>query len=167
MSHIDLSGITYEYAADERAVVALRDVSFGVAESEFLCVVGRSGCGKTTLLNIVAGFIAPTKGEIRIGGRTVTGQGLDRGIVFQDFAQLFPWRTAQRNVELGLNSTGSREHAGPRGPPQHPPRLEIAGARAGAPPRSTRAITGSRSSTTVKRSANSAASAETTSQPPR
>ena len=106
MSHIDLSGIDYEYATADRAVVALRDVSFGVAESEFLCVVGRSGCGKSTLLNIVAGFLAPTKGEIRIGGRTVSGRGLDRGIVFQDFAQLFPWRTAQRNVEFGLEMKG-------------------------------------------------------------
>jgi ABC-type nitrate/sulfonate/bicarbonate transport system ATPase subunit len=106
MSHIELSGITYEYATGDRAVVALRDVSFGVGESEFVCVVGRSGCGKTTLLNIVAGFLAPTKGEIRIGGRTVSGRGLDRGIVFQDFAQLFPWRTAQRNVEFGLEMKG-------------------------------------------------------------
>ena len=69
-------------------------------------MVGRSGCGKTTLLNIVAGFLAPTKGEIRIGGRAVTGRGLDRGIVFQDFAQLFPWRTARRNVEFGLEMKG-------------------------------------------------------------
>ena len=106
MSHIELSGITYEYATGERSVVALRDVSFGLGESEFLCVVGRSGCGKTTLLNIVAGFLTPTKGEIRIGGRAVTGRGFDRGIVFQDFAQLFPWRTAQRNVEFGLEMKG-------------------------------------------------------------
>jgi NitT/TauT family transport system ATP-binding protein len=106
LSHIELRGITYEYTTGERSVVALRDVSFGLGESEFLCVVGRSGCGKTTLLNIVAGFLTPTKGEIRIGGRAVTGRGLDRGIVFQDFAQLFPWRTAQRNVEFGLEMKG-------------------------------------------------------------
>jgi NitT/TauT family transport system ATP-binding protein len=106
MSHIELRGISYEYATGERTVVALRDVSFGLGESEFLCVVGRSGCGKTTLLNIVAGFLTPTRGEIRIGGRAVTGRGLDRGIVFQDFAQLFPWRTAQRNVEFGLEMKG-------------------------------------------------------------
>src|SRR6266571_4637445 len=106
MSHIELSGITYEYEAAERTVPALRDVSIEMAESEFLCVVGRSGCGKTTLLNIVAGFLAPTKGEVRIGGRAVSGRGLDRGIVFQDFAQLFPWRTAQRNVEFGLEMKG-------------------------------------------------------------
>jgi len=104
--HIELREIAYEYAADAGPVLALENVAFGVAESELLCVVGRSGCGKTTLLNIVAGFLAPTKGEVRIGGRAVSGRGLDRGIVFQDFAQLFPWRTAQRNVEFGLEMRG-------------------------------------------------------------
>ena len=58
------------------------------------------------MLNIVAGFLKPTEGEILISGKTVTGKGLDRGIVFQDFAQLFPWRTAQRNIEFGLEMKG-------------------------------------------------------------
>ena len=106
MDHIEIKRVDYEYTANERAVTALRDVSFGVAESEFICVVGRSGCGKTTLLNILAGFLAPTKGDVLIGGRAVRGRGLDRGVVFQDFAQLFPWRTAQRNVEFGLEMKG-------------------------------------------------------------
>jgi NitT/TauT family transport system ATP-binding protein len=77
-----------------------------VGAAEFLCVVGQSGCGKTTMLNIVAGFLAPTSGEILIGGKAVTGRGFDRGVVFQDFAQLFPWRTARRNVEFGLEMKG-------------------------------------------------------------
>ena len=106
MDHIEIRRVNYEYTANERAVTALRDVSFGVAESEFICVVGRSGCGKTTLLNILAGFLTPTKGDVLIGGRAVRGRGLDRGVVFQDFAQLFPWRTAQRNVEFGLEMKG-------------------------------------------------------------
>src|SRR6266852_8477701 len=59
-----------------------------VARGEFACLVGPSGCGKSTLLNIVAGFLNPTSGQIRIGGKAVTGHGMDRGIVFQDFAQL-------------------------------------------------------------------------------
>jgi NitT/TauT family transport system ATP-binding protein len=103
---IELREITYEYPAESRRLLALRDVTFGVAASEFLCVVGRSGCGKTTLLNIVAGFLAPTRGAVLIDGKAVAGKGLDRGVVFQDFAQLFPWRTAQRNVEFGLEMKG-------------------------------------------------------------
>ncbi len=106
MPQIELRNITFEYDSTENPVTALRDVSFSVEASEFLCVVGQSGCGKTTMLNIVAGFLKPTKGEVLIGGQAVTGKGLDRGIVFQDFAQLFPWRTAQRNVEFGLEMKG-------------------------------------------------------------
>jgi len=106
MHQIELHNITLEYDSAATPVTALRGVSFSVAPSEFLCVVGQSGCGKTTMLNIIAGFLQPTAGEILIGGKTVTGKGLDRGIVFQDFAQLFPWRTAQRNVEFGLEMKG-------------------------------------------------------------
>lgn len=163
MSRINVRHVTHEYAVGDRRITALQDVSFTVGTSESVCVLGQSGCGKTTLLNLLAGFFRRTRGKILVAGQAMAGKEGDRGLVFQDFAQLFPWRTAQRNVELGLNSTGSREHAGPPRAAPASPRLEIAGARAGAPPRSTRAITGSRSSTTVKRSANSAASAETTS----
>ena len=106
MHQIELRNISLQYESAENSVTALQDVSFGVEAAEFLCVVGQSGCGKTTMLNIVAGFLKPTKGEILIGGKAVTGKGLDRGIVFQDFAQLFPWRTAQRNVEFGLEMKG-------------------------------------------------------------
>jgi NitT/TauT family transport system ATP-binding protein len=71
-----------------------------------MMLVGPSGCGKTTLLNMIAGFFAPSAGEIRVGGQPVNGQGQDRGIVFQDFAQLFPWRTALGNVAFGLEMKG-------------------------------------------------------------
>jgi NitT/TauT family transport system ATP-binding protein len=106
MHQIELRNIGLQYESAQNSVTALQDVSFGVEAGEFLCVVGQSGCGKTTMLNIVAGFLKPTKGEILISGKTVTGKGLDRGIVFQDFAQLFPWRTAQRNIEFGLEMKG-------------------------------------------------------------
>src|SRR6266571_1948897 len=106
MHQIELRNISLEYESADSPVTALQDVSFSVEPAEFLCVVGQSGCGKTTMLNIVAGFLKPTKGGIFIGGKAVTGKGLDRGVVFQDFAQLFPWRTAQRNVEFGLEMKG-------------------------------------------------------------
>jgi NitT/TauT family transport system ATP-binding protein len=102
MAHIEARDITLTYQTPSGAVPAVHGVSFGIEMSEFLCIVGPSGCGKSTLLNIMAGFLAPTAGEIRIGGAPVKGSGMDRGVVFQDFAQLFPWRTALGNVAFGL-----------------------------------------------------------------
>jgi len=106
---IEVRNISYEYETAAGAVLAVKDVSFSVAATEFLCVLGPSGCGKTTILNMLAGFLRPTRGEILIGGNPVAGQGQDRGVVFQDFAQLFPWRSARRNVEFGLEMRGVPE----------------------------------------------------------
>jgi len=106
MSHIEIRDVSLFYDTPSGRVHAVDTVSFDIAASEFLCIVGPSGCGKSTLLNIIAGFIAPTAGEIRIGGQQVTGHGQDRGVVFQDFAQLFPWRTALGNVAFGLEMKG-------------------------------------------------------------
>jgi NitT/TauT family transport system ATP-binding protein len=98
--------VSLVYDTPAGRVEGVAGASFAIEASEFLCLVGPSGCGKSTLLNIVAGFLAPTGGEVRIDGKVVTGQGLDRGVVFQDFAQLFPWRTALRNVAFGLEMKG-------------------------------------------------------------
>jgi len=106
MSHIEIRDVSLVYDTPAGRVHAVDSVSFDITASEFLCIVGPSGCGKSTLLNIIAGFIPPTGGEIRIGGQAVTGHGMDRGVVFQDFAQLFPWRTALGNVAFGLEMKG-------------------------------------------------------------
>ena len=106
MPHIEVRNVSLVYDTPSGSVTGLGGVSFDIEASEFLCLLGPSGCGKTTLLNIIAGFLIPTGGEIRIGGRAVTGHGMDRGIVFQDFAQLFPWRTALGNVAFGLEMKG-------------------------------------------------------------
>jgi NitT/TauT family transport system ATP-binding protein len=106
MAHIEARDITLTYDTPGGTVPGVCGVSFGMEASEFLCIVGPSGCGKSTLLNIIAGFLKPTSGEIRIGGAPVNGYGMDRGIVFQDFAQLFPWRTALGNVAFGLEMKG-------------------------------------------------------------
>jgi NitT/TauT family transport system ATP-binding protein len=81
---------------------ALEDVSFSVSEGEFCCVVGPSGCGKTTLLRAIAGLDDPDSGSVRVGGNPVTDPGLDRGMVFQEYA-LFPWRTVRGNIRFGLD----------------------------------------------------------------
>ena len=106
MPHIEVRDVALAYDTPAGRVTGVQAASFAIEQSEFLCLVGPSGCGKSTLLNIIAGFLSPTAGEIRIGGKAVTGRGMDRGVVFQDFAQLFPWRTALRNVAFGLEMKG-------------------------------------------------------------
>jgi NitT/TauT family transport system ATP-binding protein len=110
MSHIEIRDVSLFYDTPSGRVHAVDTVSFDIAASEFICIVGPSGCGKSTLLNIIAGFIPPTGGEIRLGGKPITGHGQDRGVVFQDFAQLFPWRTALGNVAFGLEMKGMAKH---------------------------------------------------------
>jgi NitT/TauT family transport system ATP-binding protein len=106
MPHIEVRDVSLVYDTPAGPVPGVAGVSFDIEQSEFFCLVGPSGCGKSTLLNIIAGFLNPSQGEIRIGGKAVTGYGMDRGVVFQDFAQLFPWRTALGNVTFGLEMKG-------------------------------------------------------------
>jgi NitT/TauT family transport system ATP-binding protein len=106
MVPIEIRDVTLTYDTPGGKVPGVKNVNFDIGASEFLCIVGPSGCGKSTLLNIIAGFLTPAAGEIRIGGKAVTGHGMDRGVVFQDFAQLFPWRTALGNVAFGLEMKG-------------------------------------------------------------
>jgi NitT/TauT family transport system ATP-binding protein len=106
MPHIEVNDVSLVYDTPSGRVAGVENASFSIEASQFLCIVGPSGCGKSTLLNIIAGFLAPTGGQIRIGGKIVTGHGMDRGVVFQDFAQLFPWRTALGNVAFGLEMKG-------------------------------------------------------------
>ncbi len=99
---IDVRNVSFEYQVDKGRVLAIKNINFSVRPSEFLCLLGPSGCGKTTILNILAGLLRPTVGEIRIGDAPLDASKQNRGVVFQDFAQLFPWRTARHNVEFGL-----------------------------------------------------------------
>ncbi|RJF86362.1 ABC transporter ATP-binding protein [Oleomonas cavernae] len=93
------------FAQPARQVQALLDVSFKVRKGEVIALTGRSGCGKTTLLRIIMGLEQASSGTVKVGGKVVTGCGLDRGIVFQH-AELLPWRTALGNVMFGLESRG-------------------------------------------------------------
>jgi NitT/TauT family transport system ATP-binding protein len=106
MALIELRDVSLTYDTPAGPVRGVDAASFDIEPSEFLCLLGPSGCGKSTLLNMIAGFLKPSGGEIKIGGKPVNGHGMDRGIVFQDFAQLFPWRTALGNVTFGLEMKG-------------------------------------------------------------
>jgi NitT/TauT family transport system ATP-binding protein len=90
-----------------RQVVAVRDLSFEVTEREFLCLIGASGCGKSTMLNMFAGFIQPSSGRVLLRGTPITRIEPRCGMVFQSYA-LFPWKTVRGNVEFGLKMKGIR-----------------------------------------------------------
>jgi NitT/TauT family transport system ATP-binding protein len=106
MQPIAIRDVSLNYDTPAGKVQGVANVSLDIDASEFVCIVGPSGCGKSTLLNIIAGFLTPASGQISIGGKKVDGHGMDRGVVFQDFAQLFPWRTALGNVSFGLEMKG-------------------------------------------------------------
>ncbi|HEV7322699.1 MAG TPA: ABC transporter ATP-binding protein [Ensifer sp.] len=106
MSVLSLENVTLRYAAKESgAVPVLAAIDLTLARDEFVVVIGRSGSGKTSLLNLAAGFVAPTSGHIAINGTPVSGPGSDRAVVFQDDA-LYPWLTALENVAFPLRLRG-------------------------------------------------------------
>jgi len=95
------------YDTKGRRVEAIGDVSFSVADGEFVCVVGPSGCGKTTLLRCIAGLLPPTSGEVHVEGRPVTGPPDGLAVVFQEYGRsLFPWLRVADNVDLPLRAAG-------------------------------------------------------------
>ena len=89
------------FQTGKQPVVALEDMTMSVAANEFITIVGTSGCGKSTFLNMVAGLLTPSSGLLAIDGKPITGPGLDRGMVFQSYT-LFPWQTVLQNVAFGL-----------------------------------------------------------------
>jgi NitT/TauT family transport system ATP-binding protein len=105
MSDIVFDRATRVFRRDGKEFPALGEVSFEVREREFVAIVGPSGCGKTTCLRMAAGLEFPTSGRVTVDGRSVSGPGPDRAVVFQQFA-LFPWKTVFENVEFGLRAAG-------------------------------------------------------------
>ena len=107
----ELEHIQMIYQSAEGEVEALRDVSFGVEEGEFVSLVGPSGCCKSTLLTILAGLEPPTAGRVTLFGEDVTAPSGRIGFMPQK-DQLFPWRSIWGNVTLGLEIRGDRDGAG-------------------------------------------------------
>ncbi|WP_193309092.1 ABC transporter ATP-binding protein [Halorubrum halophilum] len=103
-----LDGVGKTYDDGGTPVRALDDVSFSVADGEFVCLVGPSGCGKTTLFRIIAGLTQATDGAVRVAGTPVTDPTTDMGVVFQEY-HLFPWLTVAENVAFGLERTDRSE----------------------------------------------------------
>jgi NitT/TauT family transport system ATP-binding protein len=107
-AEIELRGVSKLYRSRDRETLALTGIDLGIRKREFVALVGQSGCGKTTMLRILAGLIKPTSGEVTVAGRPLwAGERRDDdalrklGLVFQD-AHLFPWYTVEENIGLPL-----------------------------------------------------------------
>lgn len=103
-AYIEFRDIDKRFGVDGNAFVVLEGINISIKRNEFVSIVGRSGCGKTTLLNIAAGLVAATSGETVIAGKKVEGPGQGQGVVFQQHA-LFPWLTAADNIEFGCRGS--------------------------------------------------------------
>ena len=104
-SKIIVEDVSKEFGADNSRVQALKNINLGVSEGEFVSIVGPSGCGKSTLLYMLGGFVPPSSGRLLADGQPIVAPGIDRGIVFQEYA-LFPWLTVFDNIAYGLEMTG-------------------------------------------------------------
>ena len=101
MPKVQIKAVEKIYEGRNGKTIALNGVNMDIYDNEFICVVGPSGCGKSTLLNIIAGLHEASSGEVLVDGVKVEGTGVDRGVVFQQYA-LFPWLTVKKNVMFGL-----------------------------------------------------------------
>jgi NitT/TauT family transport system ATP-binding protein len=107
-SIVEARHVSMVFGEGESRHAVFEDISFDVAEGEFLCIVGSSGCGKTTLLRQIAGLQKPTSGTIAFDGAPVSRPTLDKAIVFQDYSKaLLPWRTVAGNIALSLEVSGT------------------------------------------------------------
>ena len=104
-STLKISDLTVRYGTRDGYVDALARVNLDMRDGDFTVAIGASGCGKTTLLSVLAGFLPPTEGEVLLDGKPVAGPGADRGVVFQKHA-LMPWLNVINNVAFGLKMRG-------------------------------------------------------------
>lgn len=99
MNDITVNGLSFRYADSDQLI--LQDANMRVREGDFVCLLGQSGCGKSTFLRLMAGLEAPSSGSICVDGQPIDGTSLERSVVFQDYG-LFPWMSAGENIVLAL-----------------------------------------------------------------
>lgn len=103
-SHLELTQVGIEFPTPKGPFVALKDVFLKIEKGEFISLIGHSGCGKSTILNIVAGLHQATTGGVILEGKEVNEPGPERAVVFQNHS-LLPWLSAYQNVELAVKQT--------------------------------------------------------------
>lgn len=105
---LEFTQLGKSYDTPQGPAVIVKNFNLRMHEGEFVCIIGHSGCGKSTVLSIVMGLNEPTEGGVILGGREISGPGTDRGVVFQSPA-LLPWYTARDNVLLAVDQVKGRD----------------------------------------------------------
>lgn len=100
---VEVEKLARRFGKAEDTLTVFEDVSFGIDQGEFVCIIGHSGCGKSTILNIIAGLDEASDGNVFMAGKEVSGPSLERGVVFQNYS-LLPWLSALRNVTFAVSS---------------------------------------------------------------
>lgn len=101
MAFLELRNVSKSYGTGADKTEVLRNINLKVEEGEFICIIGFSGMGKTTLINLIEGLVFPDSGEVLLDGKKITGPGPDRSIVFQNYS-LLPWLTVHHNVGVAI-----------------------------------------------------------------
>jgi NitT/TauT family transport system ATP-binding protein len=104
---IEFERVSVAFQTPSGPLRVVDDVSYRIADREFVSIIGPSGCGKTTMMNLVAGFSKPTSGAVLLDGQPIAAPGPDRGVIFQEYG-VFPWLTVRQNIAFGLNLRASR-----------------------------------------------------------
>ena len=104
MTYLKIENVQIEFATPTGKFMAVRDVNLNVNKGEIISIIGHSGCGKSTIINAIAGMLQPAKGSVTLNGKRVIGPGPDRGMVFQNYS-LLPWLTVYQNIYQAVDAT--------------------------------------------------------------
>jgi nitrate/nitrite transport system ATP-binding protein len=108
MSYLNISDLEISFKTPKGKYVAVRDINLDVDKGQIVSIIGHSGCGKSTIMNAIAGMVAPTKGTVVLEGKIIKGPGPDRGIVFQNYS-LLPWLTIYNNIYQAVDAAVHNE----------------------------------------------------------
>jgi sulfonate transport system ATP-binding protein len=107
-SYVQVNHLGKSFGQGDRKLQVLKNINFTIEEGEFVCLIGGSGCGKSTILRLISGLDEEYEGEIFVDGKTVCGTSRERGVIFQEH-RLFPWLTVAENIGYSLQHTGKKE----------------------------------------------------------
>ena len=103
MSYLEIKDLEISFPTPKGKYTAVRDINLSIKKGEIISIIGHSGCGKSTIMNAVAGMLSPTSGSVQLDGKTIKGPGPDRGIVFQNYS-LLPWLSVHENIFQAVDS---------------------------------------------------------------